>query len=150
MKDTQQLLRHQLASLAYRTNKALHGAPAGFEAFELGYGVRTPHALLRHMTGLLSYTIRLLEEQPDSPLDDQPWAQECQRFTSVLATLDQVLQQRTNLALGEAQLLLQGPLSDAMAHAGQLALLRRAAGAPISPENFTRADIHVRHLQPED
>ena len=144
MSDTQQLLRHYLASLAYRTSKALHDAPAHFETFEWGHGIRTPHAILRHMTGLLAYTLHLLGNHSDVTLDELTWERECQRFTSVLATLDQVLQQRTNLPLEEAQRLLQGPLSDAMTHAGQLALLRRAAGAPLPPENFTRADIQVR------
>ncbi|WP_245557673.1 hypothetical protein [Deinococcus peraridilitoris] len=101
------------------------------------------------MTGLLIYILRVIEDRPDTPLDDLSWAQESQRFTSVLATLDGILQRQTNLTLGEAQHLLQGPLSDAMTHAGQLALLRRAAEEALPPEDFTRADIHVQHLHPE-
>jgi hypothetical protein len=42
--------------------------------------------------------------------------------------------------------LLQGPLSDAMTHAGQLAMLRRLAGSPIPPEDFTAADIHTERV----
>ena len=44
--------------------------------------------------------------------------------------------------------LLQGPFSDAMTHAGQLALLRRLAGAPVAPENFIVADIRKSNLGP--
>ena len=42
--------------------------------------------------------------------------------------------------------LLQGPLSDAMTHAGQLAMLRRLAGFPVPPENFIFADIKPEQL----
>lgn len=36
---------------------------------------------------------------------------------------------------------LHGPLSDAMTHAGQLAMLRRMAGSPVASENFIFATI---------
>ena len=42
--------------------------------------------------------------------------------------------------------LLQGPFSDAMTHAGQLAMLRRFAGAPVPPEDFSRADIQSERV----
>ena len=42
--------------------------------------------------------------------------------------------------------LLQGPISDAMTHAGQLAMLRRMAGSPIPSENFIFADISPERL----
>jgi hypothetical protein len=45
--------------------------------------------------------------------------------------------------------LLQGPFSDAMTHAGQLALLRRLAGAPVPPENFIVANIESNRLGPD-
>ena len=54
----------------------------------------------------------------------------------------------TRRDLTEEQLL-QGPFADAMTHAGQLALLRRLAGAPVAPENFIVADIRADRLGPE-
>jgi hypothetical protein len=36
------LLRHFLAAIAYRTAKALRGAPQEYEAFAAGMQVRTP------------------------------------------------------------------------------------------------------------
>jgi hypothetical protein len=45
--------------------------------------------------------------------------------------------------------LLQGPFSDAMTHAGQLALLRRLAGSPVPSENFIFARITVENLGAE-
>jgi hypothetical protein len=50
---------------------------------------------------------------------------------------------------GHAERLLQGPLSDAMAHVGQLALLRRLSGSPIAPEDFSAAAIHPSRLGPD-
>ena len=47
---------------------------------------------------------------------------------------------------------LQGPLSDAMTHAGQLAMLRRLAGEPVPSENFIFARVSVANVgadQPE-
>ncbi|MEO8622673.1 MAG: hypothetical protein ABI625_16500 [bacterium] len=47
---------------------------------------------------------------------------------------------------------LQGPLSDAMTHAGQLAMLRRLFGDPVASENFIYAHIqtdNVGEQQPE-
>ena len=45
--------------------------------------------------------------------------------------------------------LLQGPLADAMTHAGQLAVLRRLAGEPVPPENFVFADVSAANLGPD-
>jgi len=58
---------------------------------------------------------------------------------------------RRFLAAKEAseEMLLQGPLSDAMTHAGQLAILWRLAGSPIPPENFVFADISPENLGPD-
>ncbi len=50
-----ELLRHFLAAIAYRTQKALRGAPVGFADFRATTGVRTPHELLRHMSDVLGY-----------------------------------------------------------------------------------------------
>jgi hypothetical protein len=53
--DKRALLRHFLAALAYRTQKALRGAPASFGGFGAGQRVRTPIELVRHMTSVLAY-----------------------------------------------------------------------------------------------
>src|SRR5437879_4047509 len=49
------LLRHFLAALAYRTQKALRGAPPQFADYDPGARVRRPRELLRHMTSVLGY-----------------------------------------------------------------------------------------------
>ena len=49
------MLQHFLAVLAYRTQKALRGAPPEFSTFRPKQGVRTPHQTLCHMTNVLGY-----------------------------------------------------------------------------------------------
>jgi len=55
MAHSRQLLPRFLAALAYRTQKAVRGAPADFCAFRAAPGVSTPYALLWHMTGVIGY-----------------------------------------------------------------------------------------------
>src|SRR5437764_12070362 len=56
MDQKETLLRHFLAALAYRTQKALRGAPAEFASFRVGSKVRTPHELIRHMDDVIGYS----------------------------------------------------------------------------------------------
>ena len=56
MDDKRSLLRHFLAALAYRTQKALRDAPPEFADFRAAPQVRTPHELIRHMDSLLGYS----------------------------------------------------------------------------------------------
>ena len=49
----------------------------------------------------------------------------------------------------EAGQFLQGPLSDAMTHAGQLAMLRRLAGEPVPSENFIFAKVSADNVGPD-
>ena len=130
--EKRQLLRHFLAALAYRTQKAIRGAPADFDHFRSGPGVRTPAELLCHMTSVLGYARTCFiggtyRPEPLSSLQD-----EIQRFHEMLESLADHLENRSPLLEGMTEeRLLQGPFSDAMTHAGQIALLRRLAGAPV-------------------
>ena len=53
--ESRELLRHFLAALAYRTQKALRGAPESFAHFRVGPTSRTPKELVWHMTGVIGY-----------------------------------------------------------------------------------------------
>jgi hypothetical protein len=55
MDEKRQMLRHFLAALAYRTQKALRGAPSDFSSFRAEHNVRNPHELIRHMDSVLGY-----------------------------------------------------------------------------------------------
>jgi hypothetical protein len=143
------LLRHFLGALAYRTQKALRDAPAHFDTFEPGGQVRSPRELVRHMTAVLGYarTFFLGDSYRAEPLSSL--AAEERRFHEMLESLGELLASQAPLhGIAEAQLL-QGPFADAMTHAGQLAMLRRFAGAPVAPENFVFAAISATRLGPD-
>ena len=146
MNRNQALLRHFLAAIAYRTAKALRDAPAPYEEFQPGHRARTPRQLVRHMSGVLSYAIGLLSEPRGVLTDCATYSAEADRFFDTLRELGDLVRRTANLADTTAEQLLQGPLADAMAHAGQLALLRRLSGSPIPPENFFVAAIDADRL----
>jgi hypothetical protein len=145
--EQRSLLRHFLAALAYRTQKALRDAPKDFGTFRASPGVRTPTELVCHMTSVLGYarTFFLGGQYRPAPLPSLQ--EEVLRFHEMLEDLASHLEShKPFLEEMTAERLLQGPFSDAMTHAGQLALLRRLAGAPVPPENFIVADIHGDRL----
>ena len=144
------LLNHFLAALAYRTQKAVRGAPEGFGSFRVMEGVRTPAELVRHMTSVLGYARTHFIGGRYWPEPLETLEEEIERFHETLGTLAQHLRDGDQLLDGMSEeRLLQGPFSDAMTHAGQLALLRRLAGAPVPPENFIVAAIKEDQLGPD-
>lgn len=150
MDDKRTLLNHFLAALAYRTQKALRDAPADFGSFRAAEGVRTPAELVRHMTSVLGYARTHFIGGRYWPEPFPSLNEEIERFHDVLATLAQHLRNEDPLLEGMSEeRLLQGPFSDAMTHAGQLAMLRRLAGAPVPPENFIVAEIQSDRLGPD-
>jgi hypothetical protein len=149
MSDTRALLAHFLAAIVYRTQKALRDAPPAFGTFSAGHAVRTPAELVRHMTSVLGYARTHFvggRYWPD-PLPDL--AAEVERFHAMVAALAGHLERGDPLEGITPAQLLQGPLSDAMTHAGQLALLRRLAGVPVPPENFIEAEVSSARLGPD-
>jgi hypothetical protein len=150
MDESRKLLRHFLAALAYRTQKALRDAPADFESFRAGEGVRTPAELVRHMTSVLGYSRTFFVGGRYWPEALPTLEAEINRFHEMLQDLARLLE--TDAPLSEdmsSERLLHGPFSDAMTHAGQLAMLRRLAGAPVPPENFIVAAIQADRLGPD-
>ena len=150
MDEKRQVLRHFLAALAYRTQKALRGAPADFGTFRAAERVRTPAELVCHMTSVLGYARTFFvggQYRPD-PLPSLK--EETLRFHEMVVDLARHLGAGTPLLQGmSGERLLQGPLSDAMTHAGQLAILRRLAGSPVAPENFIVADVDPERCGPQ-
>jgi len=134
-----ELLRHSVATLAYRGGKALRGAPAEFAAFA-GAG-RTPGQILAHIGDLLDWALSMANGSRQWH-DSQPqaWDQDVARFFAALKNFDDFLASGNNLQ-APAEKLFQGPIADALTHVGQLAMLRRLAGSPIGGENYFVADI---------
>ena len=136
-----QLLRHTLATLAYRGGKAVRGAPASFAAFSAAGGVRTPGQILAHISDVLDWAFSLAEGQQrwnnSTPL---PWDQEIERFFAALGKLDGYLSSTAELKVAPEKLF-QGPIADALTHVGQINILRRLAGIPVRAENYFVAEI---------
>ena len=133
------LLRHALATLAYRASNALHDAPASFARFD--GGGKTPVVILAHMGDLLDWALSMAQGAEQwhnaKPL---PWKKESARFFAALKRLDDYLAS-PKLLQAEVDRLLQGPVADALTHTGQIAMLRRMAGAPAKSGNYYAADI---------
>jgi hypothetical protein len=143
-----ELLRHFLAAIAYRTQKALRDAPAHYPTFSAGNKVRTPVELLRHMTALMGY-VRTFFQGGSYPMKPEPlptFKEEVARFHEMVGAVGELLKSGAHCSITSEQLL-QGPFADTMAHVGQLAMLRRLADSPVPPENFVYADIRADRLQ---
>jgi len=136
-----EMTRHVLATLAYRAGKAVRGAPEGFAGFEPTSGSRTPAQILAHMGDLMDWAVHLARgEKVWNDHEPLPWDQEVERFFTALGRLDALLASEETL-VAPYEKLFQGPLADALTHVGQIAQLRRIAGAPIKGENYFRAEI---------
>lgn len=137
------LLRHALATLAYRAAKALRDPPADFGAFRVGPTSRTPTQILGHMGDLMTWGLRMAEGAPRwSEVESPDWAAHRARFFEALGALDAYLASDAPLAHAPAKLL-QGPIADALTHVGQIAMLRRLAGAAVRGENYFKAMVET-------
>jgi len=141
MDDKRVLLRHTVATVAYRGGKAVRDAPASFAAFSPDGSPRTAAKILAHIGDLFDWALsqaKGAEAWNDStPLD---WSREVDRFFSTLQRFDDYLASDTPLA-APPERIFQGAIADALTHVGQLAMLRRLAGAKIKSENYSRAEI---------
>jgi hypothetical protein len=141
--SARELLRHSLASIAYRAGKILRDVPESFADFHAAESTRTPLQTVAHMSDLFDWALSLVKGKQvwkdSTPL---PWSHEVSRFFESLKKFDDYL-------CGDGQLhaspekLFQGPIADALNHVGQLAIMRRLAGIPIRSENYFQADVAV-------
>ncbi len=145
---TPPLLRHTLATLAYRGAKVVRNAPPDFATFSAGAGARSPAEILAHVGDLLDWALGLADGHHTwgnrAPL---PWDDEIERFFACLARLDARLASHGPVCPSEQ--LFQGPVADALAHLGQIALLRRLAGSPVRGENYFVAAIESGRVGPD-
>jgi hypothetical protein len=146
MDEKRALLRHFLGALAYRTQKALRDAPPEFGEFRAGPMVRTPHELVRHMDSVLGYARTFFIGGSYRPRVRAEFRDAIADFHEVLSDVARHLEEGTEFQGITVEKMLQGPFSDAMTHAGQLAMLRRLAGSPVAPENFIFAAISGENL----
>jgi hypothetical protein len=138
-----ELLRHALATLAYRGGKAVRHAPDGLAEFQTGEGVRTPGQILAHIGDLLDWALSIAKSQQkwhdSKPL---PWEQEVERFFAALKRFDDFLASGEPLH-APPEKLFQGPIADALTHVGQINILRRLAHSPVKGESYYTAEIET-------
>jgi hypothetical protein len=149
MNEKRELLRHALATIAYRGGKAVRGAPESFATFKIHAASRTPAEILAHVGDLFDWALSLAQGaqawHDSTPL---AWDKETARFFASLGRFDAYL--ASDAPLGEAaERLFQGPIADALTHVGQLTMLRRVEGTPVRSENYHRADIAVGRVGPD-
>jgi hypothetical protein len=143
------MVRHTVATMAYRTAKTLRDAPADFGEFRINPKSRTPVEILAHMGDLFDWSLSMAKGQEvwhSSP--PRVWDQEVARFYASVKEFDTYLSGPSLIAC-PLEKLMQGPIADALTHAGQLAMLRRLFGAPINGENYFKADIRIGQVGPD-
>ena len=143
MDDKRAFLRHAVATVAYRGGKAVRGAPDSFAAYSPDGSPRTAAKILAHIGDLYDWALTQAKGaeawKESEPL---PWAQEIERFHSSLRRFDDYLASDAPIAV-PIETMFQGAVADSLSHVGQLAMLRRLAGAKIKSENYARADIEA-------
>ena len=136
-----EVLRHLVATVAYRGGLAVVDAPASFAAFRAAETTRTAGEILAHIGDLLQGSLDLLKgEMVYLTSEPLPWSDEVARFFSAVKDLDAYLASEAPLAI-PVERLLQGPVGDALTHVGQIVMLRRMAGIPIQPGSYFTAEI---------
>ena len=144
-----ELLRHTVATLAYRGAKAVRGAPDTFASFKASETTRTPAQILAHIGDLLDWALSIAKgAETWNNSEPLSWSQEVDRFHSALGNFDDYLSSDSELA-ASCERLFQGPIADALTHVGQLTMLRRIAGAPVRGENYSRAKIEAGRVGSE-
>jgi len=138
-----ELLRHTLATLAYRGGKAVRHAPEGFADFQAGAGVRAPGQILAHIGDLMDWGLSIAQGRrtwhDSKPL---PWEQEVERFFAALKKFDDFLASSEPLQ-ASIEKIFQGPVADALTHVGQINILRRLAESPVKGESYYEAAIQT-------
>ena len=148
--DTTRILRHLVATIAFRASRSLRDAPAALESVRLADGGMTAGELVLHMTNVMAFalaTVTGTERQRHDPLN---WTQEVDRFYSVLAQVDAKLAEGVTMEPGMDLKLVQGPLADTLTHVGQLHAMRRLAGGPVPSTNYIKADVKIGRIALKD
>jgi len=147
--DKREMLRHTVATLAYRGAKAVLNAPVDFGTFRVNETTRTPGEILAHIGDLLDWALRVAKSEyvykESSPL---PWEEEVARFFAALQEFDTYLASDAQLGY-PAEKIFQAPIADALTHVGQISLLRRMAGGPVRGESYFKAEIVIGRVGPE-
>ena len=144
-----ELLRHTVATVAYRAAKTMRGAPESFADYRPAPKSNSAVEIVAHMGDLFDWALSMAIGQGKwNAATPQAWEAECARFFATLEAFDNVLASEGEIQY-ELTRLFQGPIADALTHTGQLAMLRRLHGAPMKGESYNRADITVGRVGSE-
>jgi len=149
MDGKREMLRHSVATLAYRAAKVLRDTPPEFAAYRVNETTRTPAEILSHLGDLLDWGLAMAQGrqawQDSGPL---AWESGVARFFAAMDRFDEFLASDEALGVSEERLF-QGPVADALTHVGQIAMLRRMAGAAVRGENYFVAAIETGRVGAE-
>jgi hypothetical protein len=140
---TRLILRHLVATIAYRAGKTVRDAPREFGDYRQTADSPSSADILAHMGDLMEWVLRLMRgEWRWTEAETSPWPDEIQRFFRTLKAVDDELATGGPIKWDPAKLI-QGGLADALTHTGQLAMLRRLSGHKMKGESYARADVVV-------
>lgn len=141
-----ELLRHLVATLAFRGGIAVSDAPKNFSEFRAGDTARSAGEILAHIGDLVQGSLFLMQGEfvhLQSPV--QSWAEDAKRFFAAAREFDSYLASDAPLAQ-PIEKILQGPIADALTHVGQIVMLRRLARKPIRAESYFTAEIKAGEI----
>lgn len=139
--NNREMLRHTVATLAYRGGKVVANVPNEFATFRAAETSRTPGEILAHIGDLLDWSLQVAKgDYVYKEVAPRSWKEDVARFFAALQELDTYLASQAPLGY-PAEKIFQGPIADALTHVGQIALVRRLAGVPVRGENYFKAEI---------
>src|SRR3954471_6021506 len=99
MDDKRAMLRHTVATVAYRGAKAVRGAPAAFATFASGDPPKTPGQILAHLGDLFDWALSIARgEQKWNNSTPLEWDAEVARFFDTVTRFDDHLASDAPLA----------------------------------------------------
>jgi len=118
----------------YRLEKSIHNADEKYYDLKLGNESRSPGEILSHLVDVSNYGLSIINAPKPSNQGNSTLEKINENFTIMKSRLSE-----DKLDEDISRKLINGPLSDTLAHIGQLAFLRRLDGNPIDWENYTNA-----------
>jgi hypothetical protein len=149
LESKRELLRHLVATLAFRGGIAITDAPENFAEFRVGNNTRTAGEILAHIGDLIEGSFSLMKGEfvyLHSP--PQQWNEDIKRFFAAIKNFDSYLASDASLAQ-PVEKIVQGPLADALTHVGQIVMLRRIIGDPIREASYFTAEIKAGEIDEE-
>src|SRR5437660_6452137 len=87
-----EMLRHTIATLAYRGAKAVRGADDSFASFKVSETTRTPAQILAHVGDLVDWALSIAKgDETWNNSEPLAWSKEIDRFHTALKSLDDCL-----------------------------------------------------------